>query len=102
MLTQLPWVQMTFPIRPHRVQDSSDEVGRSSPAEGKLAEPAPSAVRPAAHAADFGAARAPDVPRPGSRLPPLPWPQGGRPKQVPEDFLHLFGKRAGKLPMESG
>lgn len=102
MLTQLPWLQMTFPIRPDRVQDSSHNFGRSTLVGGKLAEPLPPAARPAEHAANLSAARAPDMPGPGSELPPLPWPQGGRPEQAPKDFLHLFGKKAGKLPVESG
>lgn len=90
---------MTFPIRPDRVQDSSNHFRQSGPTDVKLAEPSPPAAGPAGQAADLSAARVPDVPGLGSRLPPL---SGGRPRQVPEDFLHLFGKKGGKLPVESG
>ena len=97
-LKRLLWLQMTFPIRPDRVQDSSSHFVQRSPMEIKLAEPSSPTVGPAGHAADLSVARAPGMPSPGSRLPPL---SGGRPKQVPEDYLYLFGKKGGKLPVGS-
>ena len=96
MLMCMALLQMTFPIRPNRVQDSGAEMGSISQVEGKPAEPSSGL---AAHDADLSIAQEPDVP---SRLPPLSCSHGrGRPKQVPEDFLHLFGKKAGKLPVQS-
>ena len=94
--------QVTFPIRPHRVQDSSSERGESAFEEDKeadvtlyagkqLSQEKQSSLEP-----DFGIARVPNMPSPGTRLPPLARPGSGRPRQVPEDFLHLFGKQGGK------
>ena len=94
--------QVTFPIRPLRVQDSSSERGADTFDEDKeagatlYAGKQPSLEKQSSPEPNFGIARVPNMPSPGSRLPPLAPQSSGRPRQAPEDFLHLFGKQGGK------
>ena len=94
--------QVTFPIRPHRVQDSSSERCENTFEEDKKADATlyagkqPSLEKQLSLEPEFGIARVPNMPSPGSGLPPLARPGSGRPRQAPEDFLHLFGKQGGK------
>ncbi len=93
---------MTFPIRPLRVQDSSSERAKGTFQEDKeagatlYAGKQPSLEKQSSPEPNFGIARVPNMPSPGSRLPPLAPQSSGRPRQAPEDFLHLFGKQGGK------
>ena len=94
--------QVTFPIRPLRVQDSSSERGEGTFEGDKeagatlYAGKQPSLEKQSSPEPNFGIARVPNMPSPGSRLPPLAPQSSGRPRQAPEDFLHLFGKQGGK------
>ncbi|CAK0783725.1 hypothetical protein CVIRNUC_006924 [Coccomyxa viridis] len=94
--------KVTFPIRPLRVQDSSSERAKGTFQEDKeagatlYAGKQPSLEKQSSPEPNFGIARVPNMPSPGSRLPPLAPQSSGRPRQAPEDFLHLFGKQGGK------
>ena len=71
------------------------EEGRA-PEAALYADKQPSLEKQTSLEPNFGIAHVPNMPSPGSRLPPLARPGSGRPRQAPEDFLHLFGKQGGK------
>lgn len=106
MLREWICLQVTFPIRPDRVQDSSYEMSQNGLQQdagkvGRVAVLPPADSWPVPDSDASRAMRSADrATGPGSRLPPLARPSSGRPRQAPEDFLHLFGKKGGKLPMQ--